>query len=68
MQKQSCASCGYPRPKMRRFQWALKALGRRTQGTGRQRYLKVVQRKARSGFLTGKTTTTKKMGADKMEE
>lgn len=33
--------------------WSVKAIGRKTTGTGRMRYLKVVQRRAKNGFMTG---------------
>ena len=33
--------------------WGEKALRRRTTGTGRMRYLKVVQRKFKNGFQSG---------------
>ncbi|CAM9863517.1 unnamed protein product, partial [Ascophyllum nodosum] len=36
-QKSTCASCGYPAAKMRRFNWSEKAKRRRTEGTGRMR-------------------------------
>ena len=64
MQKQRCASCGYPAAKMRRFNWSDKALRRRTQGTGRLRYLKVVQRRGRNGFLEGKKPAPKAVAAE----
>ncbi|GBG27426.1 60S ribosomal protein L37 [Hondaea fermentalgiana] len=53
VQKATCASCGYPSPKMRRYQWGKKALRRRTEGTGRMRYLKTIPRKAKNGFREG---------------
>ncbi len=55
IQKQSCASCGYPRAGMRRYQWAHKALRRRTEGTGRMRTLKTLPRRFKNGFKEGTT-------------
>lgn len=54
VQKQQCASCAYPQPKMRRYNFLYKAKRRRTQGTGRCRYLKKVLRRESNGFMTGK--------------
>ncbi|KFD59035.1 hypothetical protein M514_00198 [Trichuris suis] len=53
IQKSRCASCGYPAKKMRRYNWSKKALRRRTTGTGRMRYLKVVRRKFYHNFQEG---------------
>mmetsp|Transcript_22449 Transcript_22449/g.44088 ORF Transcript_22449/g.44088 Transcript_22449/m.44088 type:complete len:89 (-) Transcript_22449:575-841(-) len=53
VQKGQCASCGYPAAKMRRFQWGKKALRRRTEGTGRMRYMKTIPRRAKNGFREG---------------
>ncbi|EGD95547.1 60S ribosomal protein L37 [Trichophyton tonsurans CBS 112818] len=53
IQKHTCASCGYPAAKMRKYNWSQKALRRRTTGTGRMRYLKSVDRKFKNGFQTG---------------
>lgn len=33
--------------------WSVKAIGRKTTGTGRMRHLKVVQRRFRNGFREG---------------
>ncbi|EIF49404.1 60s ribosomal protein l37 [Brettanomyces bruxellensis AWRI1499] len=48
--KKTCASCGYPASKMRRYNWAAKAKRRRTTGTGRMSYLKYVSRKFKNHF------------------
>ena len=52
-QKKTCASCGYPNPKMRSFNWSQKAKGRRTVGTGRMRYMKTMTRRFKNGFKEG---------------
>ncbi|ODQ48749.1 hypothetical protein PICMEDRAFT_75397 [Pichia membranifaciens NRRL Y-2026] len=49
-QKKTCASCGYPAAKMRKFNWAAKAKRRRTTGSGRMTHLKYVSRKFKNGF------------------
>ncbi|RHY32762.1 hypothetical protein DYB32_002271, partial [Aphanomyces invadans] len=53
IQKSTCGSCGYPAAKMRKYNWSVKALRRRTTGTGRMRYLKTVPRKFKNGFREG---------------
>lgn len=40
-----CAACAYPRASRRRFNWSIKAIKRRTTGTGRCRYVKEVARR-----------------------
>ena len=62
MQKKRCASCSYPSPSMRRYNWSMKALRRRTTGSGRTRFLKNVQRRFKNGFREG-TVATKKSSA-----
>eukprot|EP00550_Attheya_septentrionalis_P009068 CAMPEP_0198282814 /NCGR_PEP_ID=MMETSP1449-20131203/2568_1 /TAXON_ID=420275 /ORGANISM="Attheya septentrionalis, Strain CCMP2084" /LENGTH=47 /DNA_ID= /DNA_START= /DNA_END= /DNA_ORIENTATION= len=44
---------------MRSHNWALKAKGRRTVGTGRMRYMKTMTRRFKNGFREG--TMAKKM-------
>ncbi|XP_076441167.1 large ribosomal subunit protein eL37A-like [Babylonia areolata] len=53
IQKKTCASCGYPSSKIRKFNWSEKAKRRNTTGTGRMRHLKVVYRRFRNGFREG---------------
>jgi large subunit ribosomal protein L37e len=55
IQNKVCAQCGYPSPKMRKFNWSEKAKRRKTQGTGRLRHLKRTLRRASNGFMRGKT-------------
>ncbi|KAJ3005210.1 hypothetical protein NUW54_g4448 [Trametes sanguinea] len=45
-----CAQCGYPRAKLRSYEWGQKAKRRKTTGTGRMRYLKTVSRRFKNGF------------------
>nr|AGE89248.1 ribosomal protein L37 [Cryptocaryon irritans] len=53
-QKKSCAACGFPSARLRRFDgWALKVRGRKGQGTGRMKYMKDIPRKAKNGFRSG---------------
>mmetsp|Transcript_6929 Transcript_6929/g.20385 ORF Transcript_6929/g.20385 Transcript_6929/m.20385 type:complete len:94 (+) Transcript_6929:91-372(+) len=54
IQKKICSSCGYGlSAKMRRFNWTEKGKRRRTQGTGRMRYMKTLPRRAKNGFREG---------------
>jgi len=48
-QLRRCSSCAFPEAK-RRNPGSLKAARRTGQGTGRMRYLKRIQKKARNGF------------------
>ncbi|EGC39592.1 hypothetical protein DICPUDRAFT_52603 [Dictyostelium purpureum] len=50
VQKKTCASCGYPSAKTRSYNWSVKAIRRKTTGTGRTRYLKTVHKRFNSGF------------------
>eukprot|EP00937_MAST-01D_sp_MAST-1D-sp2_P007641 g7641.t1 len=64
IQKKVCASCGYGRQiKMRRYGQHAKAMRRRTQGTGRMRYLKSMPRKAKNGFRAGTVAQSRKASA-----
>ncbi|EFA80826.1 ribosomal protein L37 [Heterostelium album PN500] len=46
----TCSGCGYPSAKTRSYNWSVKAIRRKTTGTGRMRHIKVVQKKFNSGF------------------
>ncbi|KAI7843076.1 hypothetical protein COHA_003247 [Chlorella ohadii] len=61
IQKSTCGSCGYPAAKIRKYNWSVKAIGRKTTGTGRMRHLKNVQRRFRNGFREG--SAAKKIAA-----
>ena len=47
---------------MRKFNLSNKAKRRRTEGTGRMRHLKLVQRRFRNGFRTGMAIPKKRKG------
>merc|ERR1712154_549817 len=53
IQKKTCSRCGYPSPRMRKFNWSAKAKRRRTQGVGRMRHMKQVFRRFKNGFREG---------------
>ncbi|OZJ01864.1 putative 60S ribosomal protein L37-A [Bifiguratus adelaidae] len=53
IQKKTCAQCGYPAAKIRSYNWSVKGIRRKTTGTGRMRYLKIVSRRFKNGFREG---------------
>ncbi|KAI9885654.1 MAG: 60S ribosomal protein L37 [Watsoniomyces obsoletus] len=53
IQKHTCAACGYPAAKIRKYNWSEKAKRRKTTGTGRMRHLKLVARRFKNGFRVG---------------
>ncbi|XP_067678884.1 large ribosomal subunit protein eL37-like [Haliotis asinina] len=63
IQKKACASCAYPCARKRTFNWSIKSKRRRTTGTGRMRYLKIVFRRFRNGFREGTTPKPRRKGA-----
>eukprot|EP00029_Vermamoeba_vermiformis_P014335 TRINITY_DN9457_c0_g1_i1.p1 TRINITY_DN9457_c0_g1~~TRINITY_DN9457_c0_g1_i1.p1 ORF type:complete len:101 (+),score=14.27 TRINITY_DN9457_c0_g1_i1:167-469(+) len=44
-QKKTCAACGAPSAKIRKYNWSIKAQRRRTTGTGRVAHLRDVSRR-----------------------
>ncbi|CAM0153114.1 unnamed protein product [Urochloa decumbens] len=53
LQKSTCSSCGYPAARIRKYNWSVKAIRRKTTGTGRMRYLRHVPRRFKSNFREG---------------
>ena len=53
IQKKTCASCGFPSAKIRKYNWSTKAIRRKTTGTGRMQYLKNLPRRFKNGFREG---------------
>merc|ERR1739848_713790 len=62
IQKKTCAACGYPAARIRKYGWSQKAIRRKTTGTGRMRYLKDLPRRFKNGFREG-TEAVKKTAA-----
>ncbi|OQU92466.1 hypothetical protein SORBI_3001G347901 [Sorghum bicolor] len=50
LQKSTCSSCGYPAARIRKYNWSIKAIRRKTTGTGRMRYMRHVPRRFKSNF------------------
>ncbi|KAL6137635.1 hypothetical protein ACLB2K_062925 [Fragaria x ananassa] len=63
LQKSRCSACAYPAARTRKFNWSLKAIRRKTTGTGRMRYLRNVPRRFKSGFREGTEAAPRKKGA-----
>uniref|UniRef100_A0A061RDA2 Ribosomal protein L37 n=1 Tax=Tetraselmis sp. GSL018 TaxID=582737 RepID=A0A061RDA2_9CHLO len=63
IQKATCASCGYPASRMRKYGWSQKAMRRRTTGTGRMRYLKDLPRRFKNNFREGTQAKPKAVAA-----
>jgi large subunit ribosomal protein L37e len=63
IQKATCGACGYPSARKRNYNWSTKAIGRRTTGTGRMRYLKTLPRRFKNGFREGTEAVSKKRAA-----
>ncbi|KAM5551534.1 hypothetical protein ABKV19_026398 [Rosa sericea] len=53
LQKSRCSACAYPAVRTRKFNWSVKAIRRKTTGTGRMWYLCNVPRRFKSGFREG---------------
>jgi large subunit ribosomal protein L37e len=60
IQKHTCAACGYPGARIRKYNWSVKAKRRSTTGTGRMRSLSVVRRKFKNGFREGTVAVSRK--------
>ncbi|GAV82111.1 LOW QUALITY PROTEIN: Ribosomal_L37e domain-containing protein, partial [Cephalotus follicularis] len=53
-QKSRCASsCGFPSTRIRKYNWSMKAIRRKTTGTGRMRYLRCVFIRFKSDLREG---------------
>merc|ERR1712228_557635 len=62
-QKKVCSSCGYPAAKIRKYNWAMKAIRRKTTGTGRMAHLKDMPRRFKNGFREGTQAVRKTVAA-----
>mmetsp|Transcript_14347 Transcript_14347/g.20017 ORF Transcript_14347/g.20017 Transcript_14347/m.20017 type:complete len:92 (-) Transcript_14347:110-385(-) len=60
IQKYRCGACGYPDAKKRRYNWSIKAIRRKTTGTGRMKHLRNIPRRAKNNFREGSQPTKKK--------
>ncbi|KAG6698511.1 hypothetical protein I3843_08G023800 [Carya illinoinensis] len=62
LQKSRCAACAYPASHVRKYNWSVKAIRRKTTGTGRMRYLCHVLRRLKTNFREGTQATTRNKG------
>ncbi|KAM3232821.1 hypothetical protein P3L10_018180 [Capsicum annuum] len=53
LQKSRCSACAYPAARKRTYNWSVKAIRRKTTGTGRMRYLRNVPRRFKTNFREG---------------
>ncbi|CAL9092329.1 unnamed protein product [Musa acuminata var. zebrina] len=60
LQKSRCGACGYPSSRIRKYNWSVKAIRRKTTGTGRMRYLRHVPRRFKSNFREGTQAVPRK--------
>ncbi|KAL8204990.1 hypothetical protein R6Q57_010613 [Mikania cordata] len=63
LQKSRCSACAYPAARVRKYNWSVKAIRRKTTGTGRMRYLRNVPRRFKSNFREGTQATPRTKGA-----
>ncbi|KAF7800795.1 60S ribosomal protein L37-3 [Senna tora] len=63
LQKSRCSACAFPAARKRKYNWSVKAIRRKTTGTGRMRYLRNVPRRFKSGFREGTEAAPRKKGA-----
>ncbi|CAL9195516.1 unnamed protein product [Musa hybrid cultivar] len=60
LQKSRCGACGYPSSRIRKYNWSVKAIRRKTTGTGRMRYLRHVPRRFKNNFREGTQAAPRK--------
>ncbi|KAL1551549.1 Large ribosomal subunit protein eL37x [Salvia divinorum] len=60
LQKSRCSACAYPAARKRTYNWSVKAIRRKTTGTGRMRYLRNVPRRFKTNFREGTEAAPRK--------
>ncbi|CAM6075279.1 unnamed protein product [Sphagnum tenellum] len=53
IQKSRCSACAYPATRIRTYNWSVKAIRRKTTGTGRMRHLRNLPRRFKNNFREG---------------
>ncbi|XP_028548960.1 60S ribosomal protein L37-1 [Dendrobium catenatum] len=61
LQKSTCSSCGYPAARIRKYNWSIKAIKRKTAGT--ERNLRHLPRRFKSNFREGTQAAPRKRAA-----
>ncbi|KAJ6924621.1 60s ribosomal protein l37-3 [Populus alba x Populus x berolinensis] len=54
LQKSRCSACAFPAARVRKYNWSVKAIRRKTTGTGRMKYLRHLPRRFKTNFREGK--------------
>ncbi|GLJ27020.1 hypothetical protein SUGI_0529640 [Cryptomeria japonica] len=60
IQKSRCSACAYPAARIRKYNWSVKAIRRKTTGTGRMRYLRHMPRRFKNNFREGTQAVPRK--------
>ncbi|KAL8171659.1 hypothetical protein V2J09_023463 [Rumex salicifolius] len=60
LQKSRCSACAFPAARLRKYNWSVKAIRRKTTGTGRMRYLRNVPRRFKTNFREGTQAAPRK--------
>ncbi|WMV30619.1 hypothetical protein MTR67_024004 [Solanum verrucosum] len=60
--EESCSACAYPAARLRKYNWSVKALRRKTTGTGHMRYLRNDPRRFKTNFREGTEAAPRKKG------
>ncbi|KAL8139245.1 hypothetical protein V2J09_005266, partial [Rumex salicifolius] len=63
LQKSRCSACAFPAARLRKYNWSVKAIRRKTTGTGRMRYLRNVPRRFKTNFREGTQAAPRKQVA-----
>ncbi|KAF9614391.1 hypothetical protein IFM89_018290 [Coptis chinensis] len=63
LQKSRCSACAYPASRIRKYNWSVKAIRRKTTGTGRMQYLRHLPRRFKSNFREGTQAAPRSKGA-----
>ncbi|KAF9611869.1 hypothetical protein IFM89_036652 [Coptis chinensis] len=61
--KSRCSACAYPASRIRKYNWSVKAIRRKTTGTGRMQYLRHLPRRFKSNFREGTQAAPRSKGA-----
>ncbi|KAG0556297.1 hypothetical protein KC19_11G041600 [Ceratodon purpureus] len=63
IQKSRCSACAYPAARVRSYNWSVKAIRRKTTGTGRMRHLRHLPRRFSNNFREGTQAAPRKTAA-----
>ncbi|KAA8541798.1 hypothetical protein F0562_022950 [Nyssa sinensis] len=63
LQKSRCSACGFPSSRVRKYNWSVKAIRRKTTGTGRMRYLRHLPSQIQEQFQRRDSSSSKEEGS-----